>query len=192
MYEGVDTVVLQNELAYQDLLPVGWRPLAGDAGPSHGHQPRRGQCPHPAGVRGHRGAGCPREEGRQIPAFRRHHAAGSEDEPAAGSRGGNCLPLRSRAPPARLIRFNALGAAWKSAVPLQAGQQGLLDIYLRDSLPQPLTLIARITQVNPDGHVRAAFAPPGEGDSGPDREAGVSPASTSGGRRPTAAPQHRN
>ncbi|MEO8314610.1 MAG: hypothetical protein ABI645_07415, partial [Pseudomonadota bacterium] len=28
MYEGVDTVVLQNELAYQDLLPVGWRPLS--------------------------------------------------------------------------------------------------------------------------------------------------------------------
>ncbi len=28
MYEGVDTVVLQNELAYQDMLPVGWRPLA--------------------------------------------------------------------------------------------------------------------------------------------------------------------
>ncbi len=28
MYEGVDTVVLHNELAYEDVLPVGWRPLA--------------------------------------------------------------------------------------------------------------------------------------------------------------------
>src|SRR5690349_17669347 len=27
MYEGVDTVVLHNELAYEDVLPVGWRPL---------------------------------------------------------------------------------------------------------------------------------------------------------------------
>ena len=27
MYEGVDTVVLHNELAYEDMLPVGWRPL---------------------------------------------------------------------------------------------------------------------------------------------------------------------
>ena len=29
MYEGVDTVILQNELAYQDVLPVGWRRLTG-------------------------------------------------------------------------------------------------------------------------------------------------------------------
>ena len=27
MYEGVDTVVLHNELAYEDVLPVGWRVL---------------------------------------------------------------------------------------------------------------------------------------------------------------------
>src|SRR5687767_5626324 len=28
MYEGVDTVILNNELAYQDLLPVAFKPLA--------------------------------------------------------------------------------------------------------------------------------------------------------------------
>ena len=28
MYEGVDTIILNNELAYQDLLPVAFKPLA--------------------------------------------------------------------------------------------------------------------------------------------------------------------
>ena len=42
------------------------------------------------------------------------------------------------------------------------GEQGLLDIYLRDSLPQPLTLIANITHVSADGQVQATFSPPGE------------------------------
>ncbi len=27
MYEGVDTVILNNELAYEDLLPVAFKPL---------------------------------------------------------------------------------------------------------------------------------------------------------------------
>ena len=27
MYEGVDTIVLYEELAYQDVLPVQWKPL---------------------------------------------------------------------------------------------------------------------------------------------------------------------
>lgn len=161
MYEGVDTVVLQNELAYQDLLPVGWRPLAETP-----DLPMATSLAE-ANVRILQVCAAIEEQG----------ALEKKDDKSPHSADimrlevkmnllldlvGQLLAAAQPRPPARLIRFNALGAAWKSAVPLQAGQQGLLDIYLRDSLPQPLTLIARITQVNPDGHVRAAFAPPGE------------------------------
>jgi hypothetical protein len=42
------------------------------------------------------------------------------------------------------------------------GEDGLLDIYLRECLAQPITLIGRIARVTPEGEVRANFAPPGE------------------------------
>src|SRR5262245_39561857 len=34
MYEGVDTVVLFDELAYEDVMPAAWRPLSKPADPT--------------------------------------------------------------------------------------------------------------------------------------------------------------
>jgi hypothetical protein len=60
------------------------------------------------------------------------------------------------------VRFNALGANWRTSTPPRVGDQGLLDIYLRECLAQPLTLIANVTHVSAEGVVKVAFAPPGE------------------------------
>ncbi len=38
----------------------------------------------------------------------------------------------------------------------------MLEIWLRDSLPQPLVLIANVTHVANDGLVKATLTPPGE------------------------------
>ena len=164
MYEGVDTVVLHNELAYEDVLPVGWRPLAQAAGPGCGRRHDRAQCAHPAGVRSHRGAG---RRSRRRTTNRLHsadlHAPGSEDEPGAGADGAIACCAAAAAAAGIVIRFNALGARLaKSARRCGSGEQGLLDIYLRESLAQPLTLIANVTQVSADGQVKVAFTPPGE------------------------------
>jgi hypothetical protein len=161
MYEGVDTVVLQNELAYQDMLPVGWRPLA--------KAPDLPLVTHMAdgNVRILQVCAAIEEQG----------AVEKKDEKSPHSADimrlevkmnllldlmGQLLAAAKPRPPATVIRFNALGGVWKSTAPPRVGEQGLLDIYLRDSLPQPLTMIANITHVSPDGQVRATFSPPGE------------------------------
>ncbi len=161
MYEGVDTVVLQNELAYQDMLPVGWRVLA-----------KSPDLPMVASM----------ADGnvrilQVCAAIEEQGAVEKKDEKSPHSADimrlevkmnllldlvGQLLAATRPRPPATVIRFNALGAVWKSTAPPRIGEQGLLEIYLRDSLPQPLTMIANITHVSPEGQVRATFSPPGE------------------------------
>jgi hypothetical protein len=61
------------------------------------------------------------------------------------------------------VRFNALGAVWRGTPPLpEAGAQGVAEIYLRDFLAEPLRLLGRITNVTPDGQIKARFNPTGE------------------------------
>jgi Atypical PilZ domain, cyclic di-GMP receptor len=161
MYEGVDTIVLQNELAYQDLLPVGWREL-----------PKSLDLPAitalmDGNVRVLQVCAAIEEQG----------AVDKKDEKSPHSADlmrlevkmnllldlmGQLLAAAQPRPAATVIRFNALGAIWKSNALRRVGEQGLLDIYLRDSLPQPLTVVANITHVAADGQVKVTFSPPGE------------------------------
>jgi hypothetical protein len=164
MYEGVDTVVLQNELAYQDLLPVGWRPLA--------------KAPDLATVTSITDSNV--RILQVCAAIEEQGAVEKKDDKSPHSADimrlevkmnllldlmGQLIAASQARPPAAVIRFNALGAVWQSSLVHRVGEQGMLEIYLRDSLPRPLTLIANITQVRPDGQVRVAFAPPGEAAS---------------------------
>jgi hypothetical protein len=75
---------------------------------------------------------------------------------------GQLLAAQQPRPRPTSLRFNALGAVWRTSTPPKQGEQGLLDIYLRECLAQPLTLIANVTQVTAEGQVRATFTPPGE------------------------------
>ena len=161
MYEGVDTVVLQNELAYQDFLPVAWRRLAEPLDlPATAHLADRN-------VRVLQVCAVLEEQG----------AVEKKDEKSPHSADllrlevkmnllldlmGQLLAASQQRPSSTLVRFNALGAVWRSSSPPRAGEQGLLDIYLHDSLPYPLTLIGNVTSVTADGQVKAAFTPPGE------------------------------
>jgi hypothetical protein len=42
------------------------------------------------------------------------------------------------------------------------GSQGVLEIYLRDCIAEPLRLVGRIATVGPDGRIKARIVPPGE------------------------------
>lgn len=161
MYEGVDTVVLHNELAYEDVLPVGWRPLAKplDLATVTALTERNVRTLQVYATIEEQGP-VEKAEDKSL-----HSADLLRLEVKMNlvlELMGQLLSAQKVRPPATPLKFNALGAVWRTQAPPKQGEQGLLDIYLRDCLAQPLTLIASVTQVANDGQVKVAFAPPGE------------------------------
>ena len=162
MYEGVDTIVLHDELAYEDVLPVSWKPLL---------EPLDGIALASLTDRNVKLL-------QVCAAIEEHGPIEKQDKESPHAADllrlevkmnllldlvGQILVSSQPRPKPVSVRFNALGALWKSlgAAPVM-GTQGLLEIYLRDCLATPLTLVARISSVTPDGQVKARFIPPGE------------------------------
>jgi len=155
MYEGVDTVVLQNELAYHDVLPVVWESLER---PPDAFRLASLEEANLLLLRA-----CVAVE--EYPARDKHedlHPLAHElarldfklnlvlhllatlverDSP------GNPQP----------VQFNALGASWRAEGKApELRSRGLLRIRLRGSLPQSLALYAEITE-NQGGGMSANF-----------------------------------
>jgi len=141
--EELDTVVLHNELAYHDVLPVQWQPR---------DRPLT------------RFELSSLEEANLL--LLQAHVALEDHSPGddAGALSSEIarldlklnlvlqllarLVLKERMPPPTTIQFNALGASWTAVGSAPTvGSQGLLRIYLRGSLPQPLDLAAAVTAV---------------------------------------------
>lgn len=162
MYEGLDTVVLYEELAYEDVLPIFWRALHEPFDPSMmgSYQDRNLRVL------------------QSIAALEEHGQTEKADETSPHHADIMRLDLKmnlvldmmgqllaaSRPRPRPLpIRFNALGAVWQGQSPHpQMGEQGVLEVYLRDCIADPLRLVGRIASVGPDGRIKARFIPPGE------------------------------
>ncbi len=159
MFDGSDTIVLYDGLAYQDVLPVYWRPYA--------------SAIEPAVI-----TSFTERNVRVLQACAAIEEHGGSDKPEEPSPDvqrldlkinllldlvGQLLVSNHPRPTGVPIRFNALGAIWRGATPLpEAGTQGVAEIYLRDFLPDPLRLVGRITSVTPDGQIKARFNPPNE------------------------------
>jgi len=146
MNEGVDTIVLYNELAYHDVLPLEWhtreRPFS--------RYERSGL-----------------EEANLLllqacAAIEEHPIRDQGEDP--GPLAGEIarldfklnlvlqllakLVLKDRMPVATTIQFNAHGASWTTlGAPPPAGTHGVLRIHLHRSLPQPLELPAVVSAV---------------------------------------------
>jgi hypothetical protein len=162
MFDGADTVVLYEELAFQDVLPVVWRqmPNSADRDMAAGFSERNLQVL------------------QAWDAMDEHGPVDKPDESAPYAADimrldlkisllldmvGQILAANRPLPPAVSVRFNALGGMWRGTAPLpQAGEQGVAEIYLHDALVHPLRLPGRVTNVTPDGHVKVRFAPVGE------------------------------
>ena len=145
-FEGVDTVVLYNELAYHDVLPVGFEPINGPPEPFR-----------MAGI----------EEANLLllqacVAVEEHPARDKNEDlgPLAGEIARLDFKLnlvmqllaklvsKDRMPPATTILFNSLGASWTCVGQTPpVGGHGLLRVQLRSSLPQPLELPAQCIAV---------------------------------------------
>ncbi len=163
MYDGADTIVLYEELAFQDLLPLTWRAMASpvdrDLAASFDERNLRLLQAWDA-----------MEE--HVPVEKQK----AEDAPYAAEITrldlkvnllldlvGQLLAANRLRPAAVPVRFNALGAMWRATGTLpEAGEQGVAEIYLRDCLAEPLRLVGRVTNVTPDGHIKVKFLPMSE------------------------------
>ena len=163
MFDGADTVVLYEELAFQDVLPVLWRSSPGPLDPEMA-------------------AGLAERNLQVLQAWDAMEEHGpvvekpDENNPYAADilrlerkmnllldLVGQILAANRPRPAPAAVRFKALGAAWRGTAPLpEAGAPGVLEVYLHDCLAQPLRLPGRVTNVTPDGNVKARFIPLGE------------------------------
>ncbi len=161
MFDGRDTIVLFDKLAYEELLPVLWRPLgeplsdmtaqrlvesnlrvlqACDALEEHGKTEKPDdESPHSADI--------------MRLDFKLNLLLDLVGQLLAASQ-----PRAGHVP----IRFNAMGATWQSAQTLTAGAHGILEITLKDLIVQPLHLPAEIVSSATGGETRARFLGLGE------------------------------
>jgi hypothetical protein len=166
MYEGTDTVILYDELAYEDVLPVGWMPVDGefDAAAPARFEEANLRLLHACAVLDEQPS-LPREKlddnspvALEIARLDFKISLLLDLVMALANRD-------LRRPDAVPIRFNSIGATFKSTkLRPPVGSSGVLHIYLRNSLPQPLALPARVIGVD-DERVKVRFLPIAEGVS---------------------------
>jgi hypothetical protein len=161
MFEGADTVVLYDELAYEDLLPVQWQPLPRPLerfaliGLEESNALLLQACiaveEHPV-----------RETSEQLEP-RAAELARMEFKLNLVLQLLSKLVAQAPMPAPTEIQFNALGASWLSLEPPPAtGALGLLRVQLRSSLPQPLELPAEVSSTS-GNRVRVMFPELSEG-----------------------------
>ncbi|MBX5459643.1 MAG: PilZ domain-containing protein [Steroidobacteraceae bacterium] len=162
MYDGSDTVILFEELAYQDILPVAWRALPDEIDPDLAASYLA------SNVRVLQAATALQEYGSLEKL--------DENAPYAADFMrielkinllldvvGRLLAANQPRPPAVAIRFNALGATFQApSPPPRPGAQGAVEIYLRECVVEPLRLIGRVANVSSTGELKVRFLPPGE------------------------------
>jgi hypothetical protein len=159
MFDGSDTVVLHNELAYEEVLPVSWAAFAGtvDAAVAASFTERNVRLLQAlAAIEDHGVADKPDDSGSDLTRldFKINLLLDLV---------GQLLVANRPRPLPVAIRFNAQGAVWHASAPLpEAGGQGIVEIHLRDFLAEPLRLMGTLTAVSPEGEVKARFAPVGE------------------------------
>jgi hypothetical protein len=161
-FEGADTTVLFDELAYGDVLPVSWQKLPGPLTPDI--------AAHWAEHNLRLLHACAAIEERRTPEKPDETAPYAADLLRLDLKLNLMLDLVGQLlienhprPAARAVRFNALGAIWQAegAAPPK-GERGVLEVYLRECLVQPLHLAGRIDSVDAQGMVEARFDATGQ------------------------------
>jgi hypothetical protein len=161
VYDGRDTIVIFDKLAYEDLLPVRWRPSA--------HEVDDVTAQHFA------------ERNLRVlqscDALEEHGQLEKSDEEAPHSADLRRLDFKLNllldlagqllaASQPRLrpfsIRLNAMGANFTYDEALAEGAYGVLEVMLRDIVVQPLHLPAQVVAGAAPGHVRVRFLSLGE------------------------------
>ena len=148
MFDGSDTVVLYEELAFQDVLPFAWRPLpqGADRDVAQGYMERNARLLHA------------REALDQLGPV----AVEKPDESSPHAADLLRLELKVNLLLVLVGQVLATSRPRPPAVPVRFNAQGVAEIYLHDALAEPLRLPGRVSSVTPDGHVKVRFVPVGE------------------------------
>ena len=150
MSDFTDTVVLYEELAVQDVLPVLWRPAAAPPDPQSlaGLSERNYQILQ---------AWDDLEDRGPVELSDENSPLGTELQRLDRKLSlllelvGQILCVNQPRPPAVAVRFNALGAEWcPSQAPPEVGAPGTVEIYLRECVAQPLRFAGSVTAVTSD------------------------------------------
>jgi Atypical PilZ domain, cyclic di-GMP receptor len=161
-YEGTDTIVLFEELAYEDLLPTAWR------GSSTPVTELAQRSFIERNVKMLQACTALEEHGQPEKADERapHHADIVRLDMKVNlllDLVGKIMIASHPRPDAMSVRFNTLGAAWQHKGTLPAiGTFGVLELYLRDCIVEPLRLSGRVSAVSADGKVHVKFDNCGE------------------------------
>jgi hypothetical protein len=156
MFDGRDTIVMFDKIAYEDLLPVRWRPLPETVADLQAQQFAE------RNLRVLQACDALEEQGRT--------EKSDEQSPHSADLLRMDLKLnllldvvgqllsasQHRAQPVQ-VRFNAMGANFAWPQPLPVGAHGILEITLRDIVVQPLNLPAEVVSGAPAGQVRVRF-----------------------------------
>jgi hypothetical protein len=152
MYEGVDTVVFQDELAIEDELPFVWRPISLPLSPA---------------TQSHYSEGNARILQVCMALDDQTPAKKVDDPPQAAELerldlklnllldlvGRLLLQNQPRPSPAR-VRFNARGAVWKfngAVAAAKLGESGIFEVYLHNCLVEPLRLCGCVHRADQSG-----------------------------------------
>jgi hypothetical protein len=162
MFDGRDTIVMFEKIAYEDLLPVRWRPEA--AAPAEVQAVSLAE----RNLRVLQACDALEEHGKLEKKL-------DDDSPHSADLmrldfklnlllelAGQLLAQTQPRPQTTQIRFNAMGAMWKTGETLPGNSFGLLEITLRDIIVQPLHLPAQIVAGADAGFARARFVALGE------------------------------
>lgn len=147
MFEGADTIVLHNELALHDELPLSWEPATSrfDAFTLHDMDEANISLLQACIAVEEQPLRDKNEELTPLA----HELARLDYKinlvlQLLGKLVSDNKPVETRA-----IRFNALGAQWQMPAPQpNVGAQGTLRILLRGSLPQMLSFAAEVTSAD--------------------------------------------
>jgi hypothetical protein len=147
MTEGVDTVVLHNELAFHGEYPLEWVPASAipDAHLLESLDASNVALLHACIASEEQPARDKNEE--LIPLA--HELARMDYKLNLVLQMLSALVSQNSPQQQRPVRFNATGATWTALAPLPAaGEHGVLRIRLQSALPQCLELAAQVTDVD--------------------------------------------
>ena len=161
MFDGRDTIVMFDKIAYEDLLPVRWRPQADPVSDLQAQQFAE------RNLRVLQACDALEEQGRLEKAD--DQSPHSADLMRLDLKLNLLLDVvgqllaasQQRAQPVQ-IRFNAMGAHFAWSQPIPIGERGILEITLRDIVVQPLNLPAQVVSGAQGAQMRVRFLSLGE------------------------------
>jgi len=161
-YEGVDTIVLFEELAYEDLLPLAWRSSAtpiSDLAKRSFFERNVKMLQACTALEEH---GQPEKADERSPQHADIVRLDMKINLLLDMVGKLMIASHPR-PEAMSVRFNALGAVWqhKGTLPV-INTFGVLELFLRDSMVEPLRLTGRVASVTAEAKVQVKFDNCGE------------------------------